>query len=31
MKVVQKTYEYNLDKYTYQNPSETITVIDKAV
>lgn len=31
MKVIQKTYEYNLDKYTFQNPDETITVIDEAI
>lgn len=31
MKVIPKTYEYNLDKYTFQNPDETITVIDEAI
>ncbi|WP_074406595.1 MULTISPECIES: hypothetical protein [Aquimarina] len=31
MEAVQKKHEYQLDKYTFQQPDETITVIDRAV
>ncbi|WP_024769109.1 hypothetical protein [Aquimarina macrocephali] len=31
METVQKKHEYKLDKYTFQQPYETITVVDNAV
>ncbi|MBP2833491.1 hypothetical protein J8281_14950 [Aquimarina sp. U1-2] len=31
MEAIQKTHEYQLDKYTFQEPYETITAVDKAV
>ncbi|WP_106793879.1 hypothetical protein [Aquimarina sp. Aq78] len=31
METVQKKHEYQLDKYTFQQPYETITVVDSAV
>ncbi|WP_109852849.1 hypothetical protein [Aquimarina sp. AU58] len=31
METVQKKHEYQLDKYTFQQPDETVTVVDRAV